>query len=118
MVGGGVHGKGVGIARIIMTGVGAIITVSQVFTMMLTRGGEDTTETIIGTDTAGTMNGFLTNDFTKTGRAGKKMHIGKGRGPGASRAIARDRQNRDRILDIKGSSNINRGLRFSDISIR
>jgi hypothetical protein len=34
MVGGGVHGKGVGIARIIMTGVGLIIIMFQVFIFM------------------------------------------------------------------------------------
>jgi hypothetical protein len=34
MVGGGVHGKVVGIAHIIMTGVGLIITMSQVFILI------------------------------------------------------------------------------------
>jgi hypothetical protein len=34
MVGGGVYGRGVGIAQIIMTGVGVIITMSQVFILM------------------------------------------------------------------------------------
>ena len=65
MVGGGVHGKVVGIAHIIMTGVGVIITMSQVFILMLTQVGGDTTETIIGMDTAGTMNGFLPTTSTE-----------------------------------------------------
>jgi hypothetical protein len=34
MAGGGVHGKVVGIAHIIITGVGVIITMFQVFIMM------------------------------------------------------------------------------------
>ena len=34
MVGGGVRGKDVGIARIIITGAGVIITMSQVFILM------------------------------------------------------------------------------------
>jgi hypothetical protein len=96
MVGGGVYGKVVGIAHIIMTGGGLIMTVFQVFILMLTQVGEDTIETIIGSDTGGTMNGFLTYDFKRTGRAGKIIDIGKGTEPGASRAINLDRNNRDR----------------------
>ena len=42
------------------------------------------------------MNGFLTNDFNRTGRAGKMIDIGKGKELGASRAINLDRNNRDR----------------------
>ena len=42
------------------------------------------------------MNGFLTNDFNRTGRAGIIIDIGKGKEPGASRAINLDRNNRDR----------------------
>jgi len=96
MAGGGVHGKVAGIAHIIITGAGVIIAMFQVFILMLIRVGEDTTETIIGTGTSGTMNGFLTNDFIRTGRAGKMIDIGKGKEPGASRAINLDHKNRDR----------------------
>jgi hypothetical protein len=56
MVGGGVHGRVVGIAHIIMTGAGVIITPFQVFISMWTQVGEDTTGTIIGTGTGGTTN--------------------------------------------------------------
>jgi hypothetical protein len=90
MVGGGVYGKGVGIAHIIITGVGVFITTFQVFILMLTRVGEDITETIIGTVTGGTMNGFLTNNFNGTGRGGTRIDIGKGKELGASRAINLD----------------------------
>jgi hypothetical protein len=96
MAGGGVYGKVVGIAQLITTRTGVIITRFQVFISMWIRVGEDTTETIIGMGTAGTMNGFLTSYFSRTGRAGKLIVIGKGKGPGASRAINLDRNNRDR----------------------
>jgi hypothetical protein len=73
---------------------------------------------MIGTGIRGTMNGFLTDDFNKTGRAGMIIDIGKGEGLGASTTINLDRNHRDRNSDIKGNSNINRGLRFSNISNR
>jgi len=96
MVGGGVYGKGVGIAHTIMTGAGATIAMSQVFTLMWTQAGEDTTETIIGTGMGGTMNGFLTDNSNRTGRVGIMISTGKSKGPGAFRAINLDRNNRDR----------------------
>jgi hypothetical protein len=96
VVGGGAHGKVVGIVHIIITGVGPITTVFQVFILMSTQVGEGTTETIIGTDIDGTMNEFLTNDFNRTGRAGIIIDIGKSKKPGASRAINLDRNNRGR----------------------
>jgi hypothetical protein len=42
------------------------------------------------------MNAFPTANFDRTGRAGKKIDIGKGKEPGASRAINLDRSHRDR----------------------
>ena len=96
MVGGGVHGKVVGTAHSIMIGVGLIIMRSRVFILTWTRVGEDTTESIVGTDTGGTMNRFLTSDLTRTGRAGRITDIGKSKRPGESRAINPDRNNRDR----------------------
>jgi hypothetical protein len=42
------------------------------------------------------MNGFLTNDFNRAGRAGKMIDVGKGEELGASRAINLDHKNRDR----------------------
>jgi len=53
-------------------------------------GGEATTETIIGTGTGGTMNRFLTHDFNRTGRAGRKLDIGNGKERGTSRTINLD----------------------------
>ncbi len=42
------------------------------------------------------MNGFLANDFNRTGRVGKTIDVGKEEGLGASRAIKLDRNNRGR----------------------
>ena len=96
MVGGGVYGKVIGIAHIIITEAGVIIAMFQVFILMSIPVGEDTIETITGTGTAGTMSGFPTYDFNRTGRAGKMIDIGKGKEPGASRAISRAHNNSDR----------------------
>jgi hypothetical protein len=96
MVGGGVYGKVVGIAHVIITRAGVIITVFQVSILMSTQVGEDTTETVIGTGTRGAINGFLTNNFNRTGKAGKMIDIGKGKELGASRTINLDRNNRNR----------------------
>ena len=96
MVGGGVCGKVVGIAHIIITEAGVIITGFRVFILMWIQVGEDTTETVIGTGTGGTINEFLTNDFNGTGRAGKIIDVGKGRELGAFRTINLGHNNRDR----------------------
>jgi hypothetical protein len=83
---------------------------------MWTPVGEDITETVTGTGIGGTMNGFLTNDFDRTGRTGKIIAIGKGREVGVSRTIDRDRNNRGRNWgrnwDSKGNYNITRSLKF------
>jgi hypothetical protein len=47
-------------------------------------------------DAGGTMNGFPTNDFNRTGAVGKRTGIGKDKELGASRTINLDRNNRDR----------------------
>ena len=97
MVGGGVHGEVVGIAHVITTGVGLIMTMSRVFILMWTPVGEGTTEIIIGTGIGGTMNGFLTNDLKRTGRAGKIIDVGKSEElRGESRTINLGHNTRDR----------------------
>jgi hypothetical protein len=63
---------------------------------MWTRAGEDTTGTVTGTGTAGTMSGFLTDDSNRTGRAGIITDIGKDEEHGAFRAINLDSINRGR----------------------
>ena len=96
MAGGGVHGKVVGIAHSIITGVGLIITISQVSILMWIQVGEEITKAIIGLGTGGTMNGFLNNDFNRTGRTGKMITVGKDKELGASGTINLDHNNRDR----------------------
>ena len=117
MVGGGVRGKVVGTAHVIMIGAGVIMTMFQDSIMMWTQVGEDTTEIVIGVGTGGIMNGFRTGGFKRTGRAGTIIDTGEGKGPGVSRAIEIDRHsNSDRNSDIEESRNITRGLRFRNIS--
>ncbi len=96
MVGGGVIGKVVGIAPSIMTGVGVIMIVSQVSILMWTHIGEDTTETMTGMGTGGTMTEFPTTDCNRTGIAGTTIDIGKGKELGASMTIDLDHYHRDR----------------------
>src|SRR5512137_2245722 len=96
MVGGGVPGKVAGIAHIIMTGDGLITAMFQVFILMWTQAGDGTTDTMIGTGTGGIMNGSLTNNFNRTGRAGTITDIGKSKHIGACRAINPDRNSRGR----------------------
>jgi hypothetical protein len=96
MVGGGVHGKVAGIVHVIMTGDGLIMTMFQVFILMSTQVGEDTTETIIGATTGGTTNEFLTGDSSRTGRAGMINDIGEGKEVGVSRTIEFHHNNKSR----------------------
>jgi hypothetical protein len=92
MVSGGVCGRVVGIAQLIMTGTGSTITLFQFSILTWIHIGDITTETIFGTDTAGTINGFLMNDFKRTGRVGKRANPGKGKKPGVSRDIDLERK--------------------------
>jgi hypothetical protein len=69
------------------------MTVFQAFISMSTRAGEDTIEIIIGVGTDGTMNGFPTGDFDRTGRAGTIIDTGEEKEPGVSRAIEIDHRN-------------------------
>ena len=48
----------------------------------------------MGTD--GTMKGFLTSDFNRTGEAGKMIGIGKDKEPGAFGTISLGHNNRGR----------------------
>jgi hypothetical protein len=94
--GGGVHGKVDGIALVITIGVGPITVMFRPFIMTWTRGGEDFTGTVIGTDTGGTMSVFRLDDFKRTGGVGMTIDIGEGNEPGASGTINRGRDNRGR----------------------
>jgi hypothetical protein len=97
MAGGGVHGKVGGIARSFMAAGGYLIKIYQVSILMWTQVGEQIIENVIGTVTGGTMNGFLTNDFNRIGKNGKRSAIGRGRSTGGYGTIDLSRNNRDRI---------------------
>ncbi len=60
---------------------------SQFSILISTRVGEDIIEIIIGKGAGGTMNGFHTNNFIGTGKAGKMIDVGKDEELGASRTI-------------------------------
>jgi hypothetical protein len=79
-----------------MTVTGGIMTVFRASILMYIQGGDNTTETMIGMGTSGTMNGFLTNGFSRTGRAGMRINIGRSKKRGASRGIGLDRNSRNR----------------------
>ncbi len=113
---GGVHGKVVGIARLITTGAGLIMVMPPVSIMMWNQVGEDSITTMIGMGTRGTTNEFLTETFDRTGVAGTMIDIGKGTELGASRTINLDQRERERNLDARGKWNIIRGLRSGGMS--
>ncbi len=99
-----------------MTGTGLTTMVFQGSILMSIDTGEITIETIAGTDTSGIINGFRMNGFTRTGKVGKGTERGEGRKSGVSRDTHLEHKRTRRCSDSKDSVNINRGLRFRDIS--
>jgi hypothetical protein len=75
---------------------GVITAVSQVSILTWTQAGGCIIETVIGTGIGGTMNGFLIYDFKRTGVAGIRTDIGKGKELGVYRAINPDHNARDK----------------------
>ena len=96
MVGGGDSGKAGGITHFIMIEIGAIMTMFHFFILMLIQVGEITTDTMIGMDIHGTMNGFLIDDFNRTGIVGIEINIGGVKELGVFKAINLDYNKRDR----------------------
>src|SRR4030042_6025207 len=88
--GGGESGKGDGIVHNIMIVAGVITGVSQVSILTWTQAGGRIIEIMIGTGIGGTMNGSLINDFIRTGVAGIRADIGKGKELGVYRVINPD----------------------------
>jgi hypothetical protein len=85
MVGGGVPGKGAGIARDTTTQVGVIIEAFHLFMEGYPQVGGMTIESIVGEDSHGTTSEYLTSNFNRTGRAGKRANIGRSKMLGVSR---------------------------------
>ena len=86
VVGGGVRGKGAGIARRTMIQVGATIKELHLFMGMCPRVGGMITGNIVGKGMNGTTKEYPTKKCKKTGKAGKKTDIGSGKIIGVSKA--------------------------------
>jgi hypothetical protein len=82
VAGGGVRGKDAGIARITTTQVGATIGEFHLFIVKYHHTGEMITGIIVGEDSNGTTSEYLSNKFNGTGRAGKRISIGRSKTPG------------------------------------
>ena len=85
MVGGGVRGKGAGIAHGAITQVGSTIKGSHPFMEGYRRVGGTTTGNVAGEDIHGTISGFLNSNFNGTGAPGKRAIIGRSSKPGVSK---------------------------------
>jgi hypothetical protein len=85
MVGGGARGKGAGIARDTMIQVGATINTFHLFIEGYLQVGGMTTGIIVGEDSHGTTSEYLTSNFNRTGRAGKRANIGRKKMVGVSK---------------------------------
>src|SRR5208337_4193779 len=93
MAGGGVRGKDVGIAHGTTTQVGPTIKGSHLFMQEYRQAGGMTTGTIAGKGISGTTNEYLSNKFSRTGRAGKIAGIGRSNKLGVSRGCNPERNN-------------------------
>jgi hypothetical protein len=85
MVGGGVRGKDVGIARGTIIQVGATIETFHLFMQGYPQAGGMTTGIIVGEGISGTTNEYLISKFNKTGGAGKRISIGRSNKLGVSK---------------------------------
>jgi hypothetical protein len=85
VAGGGVRGKGVGIARKTIVRVGSIIKTFPLFIERYPQAGGMTIGSIVGEGDNGTTTEYPSNKFTKTGTTGKETDIGKSRITGAFR---------------------------------
>jgi hypothetical protein len=85
MVGGGVRGKGDGIARGAIVQVGSTIEAFHLFMEGYPQAGGMTTGIIVGEDINGTTSEYLTNKSNGTGATGKRAGIGRSKIPGVSR---------------------------------
>jgi len=91
MVGGGVRGKDVGIARGTTTRVGATTKEFRLFMQRYPQAGGMTTGPIIGEGISGTTSEYLSNKFNGTGGAGKRAGIGRSSKPGGYKVCNRER---------------------------
>src|ERR1039457_202122 len=84
--GGGVCGKGAGIAHATMIRIGGTFKLSRSFMPIYRLVGGMTTGIIVGKDNNGTTSEYLTTNFNRIGNHGKQTVIGRSNKPGVSRA--------------------------------
>jgi hypothetical protein len=85
MVGGGVRGKGDGIARGTMVQVGATMKAFHLFIVRYHQVGGTTIGSIVGEGINGTTNAYPTKNFNTTGTPGKRTSIGRSKTVGVSK---------------------------------
>src|SRR4030067_1396584 len=85
MVGGGVRGKGAGIARGTIVQVGVTIETFHLFIEGYHQVGGMTIGSIVGEGINGTTSEYLTNNFNGTGATGERASIGRGKILGVSK---------------------------------
>ena len=97
MVGGGVRGKGTGIAPGTIIRAGPTIKGSPPFIRGYRPVGEMITGIIVGKDINGTTSESLTRKFNETGTHGKRAGIGKSNKPGESKDYNPERNHNIRL---------------------
>ena len=107
VVGGGVRGKGVGIALGIMIQVGVTINMRHLFIVKCLHIGGMTIGGINGKGTNGTTNEFLTIKCNGTGTNGNMTNIGRSKTPGASEICGANRTPKDKIKRYRNNTSHN-----------
>jgi hypothetical protein len=112
VAGGGVRGKGAGIAHGTIARVGLTIEAFHLFIHGYPRAGGIITGSIVGESIDGTTSAYLISSFRKTGVAGKSAGIGKSKRLGVSKAGKPERRSskseRTRRNPERVSSNLER----------
>jgi hypothetical protein len=115
-VGGGVRGKGDGIARGTMIQVGATIEEFHLFTGRYHRGGGMTIGSVVGKGINGTTNEYPMIKFNKTGATGERTGIGRSKIPGVSRVWSPERDHNSRLERFNHNLRKNRNPERSILS--
>ena len=115
VVGGGVHGTDVGIARGIMIQVGAIIEELPLFIEGYLQVGEMTTGRIAGKEINGISKGYPTNKFNATGGHGKGLSIGRNKTDGVSRVIIKLLLGQNKRPDLLNRKKIGETIKDKEI---
>jgi hypothetical protein len=97
MVGGGVRGKGAGIAHGTIIQVGSTIEGPHLFMQGYLQAGGMTTGIVVGEGINGTTSEYLTNNFNGTGGAGKKTDIGRSDKLGVFKVCDPERDHNSRL---------------------